>query len=103
LVPPAEVCDKLTYSPWREPKFDEAMRKHRPDALVISGTETDVCVLATVLGAVDRGYRVVLPVDALCSSSDRSHDALLALYSARFAEQIETANADEILSAWPND
>lgn len=100
FTPPAQVFDKLVYSPWGEPRFEAAVRQRRPDALVISGAETDVCVLATVLGAVDRGYRVVLPVDALCSSSDRSHDALLMLYSARFAQQIETAESDEILSAW---
>ena len=52
------------------------------------------------LGAVDRGYRVVLPVDAVCSSSDHSHDALLSLYGARFSEQIETAETREILRAW---
>ena len=40
------------------------------DTLVISGSETDVCVLSTVLGAVDRGYRVVIAIDALCSSSN---------------------------------
>jgi hypothetical protein len=35
----------------------------------VGGVGTDVCVLAAVLGAVDRGYRVVVPTDALCSSS----------------------------------
>jgi spore maturation protein CgeB len=41
---------------------------------VISGGETDVCVLAAVMDAVDAGYRVVLAADALCSVSDESHD-----------------------------
>ena len=37
------------------------------DTLVVTGGETDICVLATVLGAVDRGFRVVLVSDAICS------------------------------------
>jgi len=49
----------------------------KADALVISGGETDVCVLAAVMDAVDAGYRVVLAADALCSVSDESHDAML--------------------------
>jgi nicotinamidase-related amidase len=44
---------------------------------VITGAETDVCVLSTVLNAVDLGFRVVIVEDALCSSSDVGHDALM--------------------------
>jgi nicotinamidase-related amidase len=100
LVPPATVFDKRFYSPWHEPSFDAAIAQRAPGALVMTGAETDICVLAAVMGAVDRGYRVVLATDALCSSSDRTHDALLTLYHQRFAEQIETADSEEILQAW---
>jgi nicotinamidase-related amidase len=65
--------------------------------LVITGSETDVCVPGTVLGAVDVGYRVIIVRDAICSSSDEGHDPLMEVYHSRFSEQIETANADEIL------
>jgi nicotinamidase-related amidase len=44
-------------------------------SLVITGSETDVCVLATALDAVDRGYRVILIENAVCCSSDAGHDA----------------------------
>jgi len=59
-----------------------------------------MCVLSTVLDAVDLGVRVVLPVDALCSSSDEMHDALLGLYRNRFSEQVETTTTDGILANW---
>ena len=100
LVPPAEVLDKRTYSPWTEAACAGAIAARDPDALVITGAETDVCVLAAVLGAVDRGYRVILATNALCSSSDATHDALLTLYRQRFSQQIETATTEEILRAW---
>ena len=70
------------------------------DTLIITGGETDVCVLATVLGAIDRGYRVVLVTDAICSSADQTHDALMELYRSRFSEQVEAVSIEEVLSNW---
>lgn len=99
LVPPARVFDKRTYSPWIEPGFDALLPE--TEAIVITGGETDVCVLATVLGAVDRGYRVVIAADAVCSSADETYDAMVTLYRSRFGEQIEVAPTAEILEAWP--
>ena len=100
LVPPAEVIDKRVYSPWTEPGLHERLRARGVDTLVISGVETDVCVAGAVLGAVDLGYRVVVPTDAICSSSDETHDALLTLYRRRYGQQVETAASDEILRCW---
>ncbi|MDQ7774991.1 MAG: hypothetical protein Q4615_03310 [Paracoccus aminovorans] len=57
---------------------------------VVSGGETDVCVLASVLG----------PVDLVCSSTDRGHDAAMTLYRRRFSQQIETAPLAEVLQSW---
>lgn len=99
-VPPAEVIDKTVYSPWMTPDLEQSLARRRADTLIITGTETDVCVLAAILGAVDRGYRVVIPADALCSSSDSAHEASLTVYRERYGQQIETATTDEILQAW---
>jgi len=68
--------------------------------LIVTGSETDVCVLATVLDAVDHGFRVIVVRDGICSSSDEGHDALLAVYYRRYSLQIETADAAEILAIW---
>jgi nicotinamidase-related amidase len=100
LVPPATVLDKRHYSPFAEPALHRVLQGRGADTLVISGAETDVCVLATVLDAVDLGYRVVIARDAVCSVSDETHDALLALYHARFGQQIEAADVADILAAW---
>jgi hypothetical protein len=43
---------------------------------------------------------VVLATDAVCSSSDRTHDTLMTLYNERYAEQIETCDAATILANW---
>ena len=78
----------------------DLLRRRGTDALVITGAETDVCVLAVVLDAVDLGYRVVLVTDAICSSSDATHDALLILYRNRFGQQIETITSEALLAGW---
>ena len=102
LAPPAVIIDKRVYSPFGERALSSLLRQRRIESLVITGAETDVCVLAAVLDAIDHGYRVVLATDALCSSSDATHDALMTLYRNRFGEQIETAEAEAILAAWPS-
>jgi nicotinamidase-related amidase len=101
LVPPASIWDKAVYSPFTGSSFARYLRERHIDALIVTGAETDVCILATVLGAVDHGFRVLLVLDAVCSSSDAGHDALLTLYRERFTEQIEIADAESVLSAWP--
>ena len=100
LCPPATVIDKTRYSGFAEPQLSAHLRQRQADALIVSGSETDVCVLATVLDAVDRGYRVIVARDAVCSSSDEGHDMLMRLYHTRFTEQIETADVETILSRW---
>jgi nicotinamidase-related amidase len=100
LSPPAAVIDKTRYSAFAEPDLLAHLRAREADGLIVTGSETDVCVLATVLGAVDFGYRVILVRDAVCSSSDAGHDALLKVYHRRYSEQIETADAETVLSRW---
>lgn len=101
LVPPATVFDKPVYSAFAGRRLQHMLLEREADALIVSGGETDVCVLATVLGAIDRGWRVILATDALCSSSNEGHDALQRFFHTRLTLQIDTAEVEEILSAWP--
>lgn len=100
FAPPAKIIDKRVYSPWMEGGLDTLLRGADIDTVVITGGETEICVLGTVLGAVDRGYRVVLVTDAVCSSADQTHDAIIEVYRARYSEQIETATMQEVLEGW---
>jgi nicotinamidase-related amidase len=100
FVPPALVFDKRTYSAFADGTLHSFLRGRHVDTVIISGAETDVCVLSTVLAAVDLGYRVLVVEDAICSSSDASHDALLGLYRMRFDLQVELASVDEICDYW---
>ena len=103
LSPPADVVDKPTYSGFSTSALPRLLAARDADGIIVTGTETDVCVLATVLGAVDFGYRVVVVEDAVCSSSDAGHEALLTLYRERFTEQIDIVDSRALLEAWPAD
>jgi len=100
FAPPATVINKTRYSGFAASRLSTHLAARGAEAVIVSGAETDVCVLATVLGAVDRGYRVVIVSDALCSGSDEGHDALLRLYGQRFSEQIEVADSATVLACW---
>jgi nicotinamidase-related amidase len=54
-----------------------------------------------VLDAVDRGFRVVIVEDALCSSSDAGHEALMTMYHTRLQEQIELVTSEVLPDLWP--
>lgn len=68
--------------------------------MIVTGSETDVRVLSTVLSAVDLGFRVIVVTDGICSSSDEGHDALMQVFHGRYNMQIETACAEDILRRW---
>lgn len=100
LVPPATVLDKSVYSAFHGTHLAERLARRGVRVVVFSGAETDLCVLASVLDAVDLGYRAIVARDAICSSNDASHDAALRVYRERFSQQVEVATVGEILRQW---
>lgn len=98
--PPARVIDKTVYSAFFSGELHFLLRSAYIDTLVVTGSETDVCVLSTVLSAVDLGYRVIVVRDAVCSSTDEGHDALMTLYENRYDVQIELATTAEVVEGW---
>lgn len=100
LVPPAMVYDKPIYSPWLDGRLHLFLQKQEVSTLVISGGETDVCIMAAVMGAVDLGYSIILLRDAMCSTSDQTHDASLAVFGTRFSTQIRISTVQDVLAWW---
>ena len=100
LVPPARQVDKPANSAFSRPGLASALKRRRITTLVVTGGETDVCVLATVMQAIDLGFRVVLPTDALCSTSDGAHHTVVALFGARFSSQVEATTTQDLLRRW---
>jgi nicotinamidase-related amidase len=101
LATQGTVVDKPHFSPFEASSLQSILQGRGVDTLVITGAETDVCVLAAVMSAIDLGYYVVLPKDAICSSSDETHDALMTLYAKRFSQQVHLSeDVEDVLDAW---
>lgn len=98
LVPPARMFDKMTYSPWTSGELHRVLRGEEIEAVAISGGETDVCVLAAAMGAIDLGYQVILLKDGVCSGADQTHDASLELLGDRFSVQLEILSTEAFLA-----
>ena len=97
LAPQAEIIDKPAYGPWLCTGLHYLLKERRVDTLIITGLETEICILATVSGAVDLGYRIILIRDAVCSSADETHDNILKVYRQRYNMQIEIIETEEFL------
>ena len=94
------VFDKPGFSAFSSDSFHPALQSAGIDTLILSGVETDVCVWATALDAVDAGLFVVLAADAVTSFSQEAHRAMLDLIAPRFAPQVVLMTHAELEAAW---
>ncbi|HEY5817786.1 MAG TPA: isochorismatase family protein [Mesorhizobium sp.] len=64
---------KSAASAFEVQEFEPELRRKGIEWLVISGVWTEACVDATVKGAIDRGFRVLLVKDACGSGTNAMH------------------------------
>jgi len=100
LAPASARIDKEGFSSYSGPGFARALERLGARTVLLSGVETDICVLGTALDAIDRGLRVVIAVDAVTSSSLPAHRATLEHIFPRHEPMIELATTEAILAAW---
>jgi nicotinamidase-related amidase len=100
IAGPDSIVDKETYSVFGSPGFAQRLEASGVETLIFSGVETDVCVYASVLHAVDAGYRVILAQDALASGDMTAHALIIENLAPRLSEQIEILSTQAILNLW---
>lgn len=99
LAEPHRVFGRLGFSAFASDGFAERIRNRKPSAMIVCGVETDVCVLSTILSAVDHGIRTIVPIDAVASASPSGHDAVLNHVLPRYDHQVEPCTAEEAIKA----
>ena len=90
---------QMTFSPWMGDTLHGIHSAEGVGTVVLTGGETDVCVLSAALGAIDLGYSVIVLRDAVCSGADETHDASLELLGDRFSVQLELLMTEEFLQS----
>ena len=95
--PATMLTPKKTASAFASPHYMAALDKADPLFLVVCGIETDYCVLATVIDALNKGYYVIIPKDA-CASSKKEvgQNNAIGIFE-RFPEQIWLTDTDGLL------
>ncbi len=99
-VPPATVVDRFVYSVFASSRLREILYDRRPDTLIISGVEVDVCVLASLIDAIDFGYRVIVLKDGVAGSRADGEAAMLKGLLPRFEQQVELVETEVLLRNW---
>jgi nicotinamidase-related amidase len=72
LLPPGEIMDKTAFSCFGSDSFCSSVRElpGNRNTLVVCGMETHICVLQTVLGALNQGFLVHVASDAVSSRAE---------------------------------
>jgi len=89
------VVTKSVYSCFGALAFVEELERRGNPPLLVAGIETDCCVLATVLDAVDAGIPVTVIEDAVASPDAVAHAGALALFR-RLPHQVRVSATREI-------
>ena len=65
LPPGTPVLDKMVFGLAGQPDVLATVEASGRRTAVLAGLETDVCVAQSAVGLAERGYRIVVPVDAV--------------------------------------
>jgi len=68
------------------------------DTLVVTGASTSGCVRATVVDALQNGYRVVVPREAVADRATGPHEAALFDIDAKYGDVLSTDETVELLA-----
>lgn len=97
----AVVATKKRYDCFVATDLDFLLRARGANTLLITGINTNSCVLATAIAANVRDYAVVVVRDCVDTMDGRAHhDAALLCLSTAFAHVVDSGEALAMAAAW---
>ena len=94
------VVRKRGYDAFAGTPLDEALRARNVTSLVVAGTMTDICVLATVIGAFHREYRVTVVEDGVSTLWPEIQRATLDIIGRAYGRIATTKEISDQISSW---
>ena len=94
------VVRKRGYDAFAGTPLDEALRARNVTSLVVTGTMTDICVLATVIGAFHREYRVTVVEDGVSTLWPEIQRATLDIIGRAYGRIATTKEISDQISSW---
>jgi nicotinamidase-related amidase len=94
------VVRKRGYDAFTGTPLDETLRARNVTSLVVAGTMTDICVLATVIGAFHRQYRVTVVQDGVSTLWPEIQRATLDIIGRAYGRIATAKEIGDEISSW---
>lgn len=98
--PDEPVVRKRWYDGFAGTPLDGALRARGVTSLVVTGTMTDICVLATVIGALHREYRVTVVEDGVATLWPEIQRATLDIIGRAYGRVVTSKEVTDQISRW---
>jgi maleamate amidohydrolase len=102
-LPDEPVLNKLFASAFFGTTLAAFLAAEGCDSLIVTGASTSGCIRATVVDAIQHGYRVVVPREAVGDRNPAAHEANLFDIDAKYGDVVSveevTAHLEEIAGA----
>jgi nicotinamidase-related amidase len=94
------VVTKHYYDGFNGTTLDAALRSRGVSHLVLTGTMTDICVLGTVIGGMNREYRMTVVEDGTATLWPEIQRATLDIISRAYARVVTAKQIAEEIGRW---
>ena len=94
------VVRKHYYDGFNGTALDQALRARGISHLVVTGTMTDICVLATVVGGFNREYRMTVVEDGVATLWPEIQHATLDIIQRAYARVLPAKSVADEIANW---
>ena len=98
-LPHEPVLNKLFASAFFGTTLSSLLTSHACDSVIVTGASTSGCVRATAVDALQHGYRVVVPREAVGDRSAAAHEQALTDIDAKYGVVLTMPRAIEQLAS----